>query len=135
MRCSTRPATPATTSPASSISCADRGRLEVVNNRHAIQANVAPGGAIVSAGVEYELKQYRFHAPSEYALAGERTAVGVHFMHAAAMARRWSWACCLRRARSMPPLSPCSEVVNRNVYDAPVEVSQADIDAFTKFAG
>ena len=57
---------------------------QVVNNGHTIQVDVAPGSSVTVGGVAYELKQYHFHTPSEHALAGKRTAMEVHFVHAAA---------------------------------------------------
>ncbi|MFG1479454.1 carbonic anhydrase family protein [Xanthobacter sp. V4C-4] len=58
--------------------------FKVVNNGHTIQLDVAgdAGGAELN-GKRYTLRQFHFHAPSEHALNGKRTAMEVHFVHAA----------------------------------------------------
>jgi len=70
---------------------ADFGRLEldwkpqayaIVNNGHTIQANAKPGSFARVAGETYALQQFHFHAPSEHAINGTRTAMEVHFVHA-----------------------------------------------------
>ena len=70
---------------------ADFGRLEldwkpqayaIVNNGHTIQANAKPGSFARVAGDTYALQQFHFHAPSEHAINGTRTAMEVHFVHA-----------------------------------------------------
>lgn len=55
--------------------------LEVVNNGHTIQANIADGGAIEIDGVTYKLVQFHFHAPSEHTLNGQQFAMETHFVH------------------------------------------------------
>lgn len=60
---------------------------EIVNNGHTIQANAAPGDGLLLDGQRYELKQFHFHTPSEHAIAGHRTAMEVHFVHAHASGR------------------------------------------------
>src|SRR5262245_61383135 len=39
--------------------------LRIINNRHTIQINYAPGSAITVDGKKYELVQFHFHHPSE----------------------------------------------------------------------
>ena len=56
----------------------------VVNNGHTIQVNTAPGNSAEIGGIRYELAQFHFHHPSEHAVAGERFAMEVHFVHRAA---------------------------------------------------
>lgn len=56
--------------------------FEIVNNGHTIQADAAPGSFAVSEGRKFELKQFHFHAPSEHAIQGARTAMEAHFVHA-----------------------------------------------------
>ena len=145
---------------------------EIVNNGHTIQVEVPAGGKVVWQDVDYALKQYHFHAPSEHALAGRRTAMEAHFVHAADNgsllvigvlftpgAVNDAFAAVMRAA---PPTEgaavlaaidltamlphergvfryegslttpPCSEIVHWNVFDTPVEVAQADIDAFMR---
>lgn len=69
---------------------ADFGRLvldwkpqayTVVNNGHTVQANAKPGSFARVAGETYALQQFHFHAPSEHAINGARTAMEVHFVH------------------------------------------------------
>lgn len=57
--------------------------FEVINNGHTIQANVMGdnGGTLTVEGRTYVLRQFHFHAPSEHALDGTRTAMEAHFVH------------------------------------------------------
>ena len=57
--------------------------LTVVDNGHTIQVNVANGGGMNIGGKDFALLQFHFHAPSEHAMGGERTAMEVHFVHKA----------------------------------------------------
>ncbi len=56
--------------------------LKIVNNGHTVQANYAPGSVLTVAGRPFNLLQFHFHAPSEHAIAGSRTPMEVHFVHA-----------------------------------------------------
>ena len=56
--------------------------LKIVNNGHTVQANYAPGSVLTVAGRPFNLLQFHFHAPSEHAIAGARTPMEVHFVHA-----------------------------------------------------
>lgn len=58
--------------------------LNVVNNGHTIQADVASGGAIEVDGVPFNLVQFHFHAPSEHTVNGKRFAMETHFVHKSA---------------------------------------------------
>lgn len=75
---------------------ADFGRVNIdwkpqayalVNNGHTIQANAKPGSFVSVANETYALQQFHFHAPSEHAVNGVRTAMEVHFVHAGAGGR------------------------------------------------
>ena len=55
--------------------------LNVQNNGHTIQADVANGGGIEVDGVPYTLGQFHFHAPSEHTVQGKRFAMETHFVH------------------------------------------------------
>jgi carbonic anhydrase len=57
------------------------GALELVNNGHTIQGVPPPGSTITVGGRVYELTQFHFHAPSEEAIAGKRSAMVGHFVH------------------------------------------------------
>ena len=58
--------------------------LREINNGHTIQQNVEPGSffRIPARGVEYELKQFHFHSPSEHTVNGQHFAMELHFVHA-----------------------------------------------------
>ncbi|MDI4665477.1 carbonic anhydrase family protein [Xanthobacter autotrophicus] len=56
--------------------------FKIVNNGHTIQADVVgDAGTATMGGKTYSLRQFHFHAPSEHALNGERTAMEAHFVH------------------------------------------------------
>ena len=57
--------------------------FQIVNNGHTIQANAGAASSLTLDGKAYGLKQFHFHAPSEHALNGERSAMEAHFVHAA----------------------------------------------------
>jgi carbonic anhydrase len=58
--------------------------LREINNGHTIQQNVEPGSffRIPVRGVEFELKQFHFHSPSEHSVNGRFYAMEMHFVHA-----------------------------------------------------
>ncbi len=53
----------------------------VINNGHSIQVNYAPGNTLTFAGVDYELRQFHFHAPSENTIEGKSFPLEAHFVH------------------------------------------------------
>lgn len=55
---------------------------EILNNGHAIQINYEPGSTLTIDGMEFELKQYHFHAPSENTINGKSFAMEAHLVHA-----------------------------------------------------
>jgi carbonic anhydrase len=61
--------------------------LDVVNNGHTIQVNVAPGSTILVGDQEYQLVQFHFHAPSEHAFNGKLSDMVIHFVHKSADGR------------------------------------------------
>ena len=56
--------------------------FKVVNNGHTIQANAQAGSAATLGTERFALAQFHFHTPSEHALAGGRTEMEAHFVHA-----------------------------------------------------
>jgi carbonic anhydrase len=56
---------------------------EVLNNGHTIQVNVEGGSFITVDGIDFELKQFHFHTPSENTLEGQSFPLEAHFVHAA----------------------------------------------------
>jgi carbonic anhydrase len=55
--------------------------FQVVDNGHTVQANLAPGNAIVVGGRRYELLQFHFHRPSEEAINGRQSEMVAHLVH------------------------------------------------------
>jgi len=56
--------------------------VEVFNNGHTIQADVAPGGGVLRIGDDaYRLLQFHFHTPSEHRVEGESFAAEMHLVH------------------------------------------------------
>jgi carbonic anhydrase len=56
--------------------------VEILNNGHTVQVNVASGSIIEVDGVSYELKQYHFHTPSENNINSKSFPLEAHFVHA-----------------------------------------------------
>ena len=56
-------------------------QAKIVNNGHTIQVNVPPGSSITVGDRKYDLLQFHFHAPSEEAISGKRSALVAHFVH------------------------------------------------------
>lgn len=145
--------------------------FKVANNGHTIQLNASPGGTMTIGKEKYDLVQFHFHTPSEHALAGKRTAMEVHFVHAQPKGRlavvgvlmkagkkNTAFGAIMRAApgtegtatldapldpRQLLPATkglyryegslttpPCSEVVDWNVYEQPIDVAASDIEAF-----
>jgi len=55
---------------------------DILNNGHAIQANVKNGSSISIDGKRFELKQFHFHNPSENNINGKSFPLEAHFVHA-----------------------------------------------------
>lgn len=55
--------------------------LKILNTRHTIQVNYAPGSTLTVEGEIYELLQFHFHVPSEHVFDGSPAAMEAHFVH------------------------------------------------------
>ena len=55
---------------------------EIINNGHTIQVNIAKGSTINIDGINFELKQFHFHTPSENNINGKSFPLEAHFVHA-----------------------------------------------------
>ncbi|MCB1155606.1 carbonic anhydrase family protein, partial [bacterium] len=55
--------------------------MTVLNNGHTVQVNIDAGNVISFDGVEYELKQFHFHADSEHTVDGEHAPMEMHMVH------------------------------------------------------
>lgn len=55
--------------------------MTVLNNGHTVQVNIDAGNVISFDGVEYELKQFHFHADSEHTIDGEHAPMEMHLVH------------------------------------------------------
>ena len=58
------------------------GTTNVVDNGHTEQVNVAEGDSIRIDGIDFVLKQFHFHAPSENTIDGKHFPMEAHFVHA-----------------------------------------------------
>ena len=58
------------------------GGHEVVNNGHTIQVNIEDGSSIVVDGIQFNLKQFHFHSPSENHISGKSYPLEAHLVHA-----------------------------------------------------
>jgi len=54
----------------------------ILNNGHAIQANVKNGSSITVDGIVFDLKQFHFHNPSENNINSKSFPLEAHFVHA-----------------------------------------------------
>ena len=55
--------------------------LELVNNGHTAQANVAPGNFMRVGGESFELLQLHLHTPSEHRINGKLFPMETHYVH------------------------------------------------------
>lgn len=58
------------------------GGSQILNNGHTVQVVYDAGSTVVIDGVEYSLKQFHFHAPSENEIKGQSFPLEAHFVHA-----------------------------------------------------
>jgi carbonic anhydrase len=58
------------------------GSSEILNNGHTVQVNTLPGNSITVDGIEFELKQFHFHVPSENQIHGKSYPMEGHLVHA-----------------------------------------------------
>ena len=58
------------------------GSSEILNNGHTVQVNAVVGSSISIDGVQFDLKQFHFHAPSENLIDGESFPIEAHLVHA-----------------------------------------------------
>lgn len=56
--------------------------LVAINNGHTIQVDYAPGSSIEIDGIEFGLKQFHFHSPSENEVDGQSYPLEGHLVHA-----------------------------------------------------
>ncbi len=62
------------------ISYQSRGH-EILHNGHSVQVNYIAGSSISIDGIQYDLQQFHFHAPSENLINGRSFAMEAHFVH------------------------------------------------------
>lgn len=55
---------------------------EILNNGHTVQANIPAGSSITVDGIEFQLKQFHFHTPSENLVHGKSFPMEMHLVHA-----------------------------------------------------
>lgn len=55
--------------------------LDIVNNGHTIQVNVASGQSLMIGADTFGLAQFHFHGPSEHTLDGQHAAMELHLVH------------------------------------------------------
>lgn len=58
------------------------GTTEILNNGHTVQVNAAEGSSITVDGIQFDLKQFHFHAPSENLINGKSYPLEAHLVHA-----------------------------------------------------
>jgi carbonic anhydrase len=59
----------------------ERSTGEIVNNGHTIEIETEGHNVLELDGVEYELQQFHFHAPSEHTLEGKGAEMELHLVH------------------------------------------------------
>jgi len=55
---------------------------EILNNGHTVQANLPAGSFINVDGIDFQLKQFHFHTPSENSVHGKSYPMEMHLVHA-----------------------------------------------------
>lgn len=55
--------------------------VNIINNGHTVEAVYDPGSSFTVDGVQYNLKQFHFHAPSEHTVDGQSAAMEMHLVH------------------------------------------------------
>lgn len=55
--------------------------VSAINNGNSMRMNYAPGSYIEIGARQYELKQFRFHTPSEHTVNGEALDMEMHLVH------------------------------------------------------
>ena len=55
---------------------------EILNNGHTVQVNALAGSSIMVDGIQFDLKQFHFHAPSENLIKGKSFPLEAHLVHA-----------------------------------------------------
>jgi carbonic anhydrase len=58
------------------------GGSEILNNGHTVQVTALPGSSISIDGIQFELTQFHFHAPSENLVNGRSFPMEAHLVHA-----------------------------------------------------
>jgi carbonic anhydrase len=58
------------------------GGSEMLNNGHTVQVNYVAGSSITVDGVQFDLKQFHFHSPSENHVNGKSFVMEAHLVHA-----------------------------------------------------
>lgn len=58
-----------------------QGGTEILNNGHTVQVNYSAGSSISVDGIQFDLKQFHFHAPSENNINGKSYPMESHLVH------------------------------------------------------
>ncbi len=58
--------------------------VDIIDNGHTIQVNYDEGSVLSVGGIDFELAQYHFHAPSEHTIEGRHAPMEMHLVHASA---------------------------------------------------
>jgi len=58
------------------------GSSEILNNGHTVQVNAVAGSSISIDGIQFDLKQFHFHAPSENLIESKSFPMEAHLVHA-----------------------------------------------------
>ncbi len=53
----------------------------ITNNGHTVQVNIWSGGTVSIDGIDFKLKQFHFHTPSENTINGQSFPLEAHFVH------------------------------------------------------
>jgi carbonic anhydrase len=57
--------------------------VDILDNGHTIQVTYDEGSTLTAGGIEYELLQFHFHAPSEHTIDGRHYPMELHLVHRA----------------------------------------------------
>lgn len=108
---------------------------DVVDNGHAIQANVKDGGTLILDNKEYRLLQFHFHGHSEHTIDGKQYALEVHLVHKSADGKFAVVGVMLVEGKNNPLLDNLLGSIGRTIRIDPQDLLPADKKHYYHYVG